>query len=131
ALTLEGVSGQRDSPWTWLAVQCSPIDGDTRQPKLRQSGQQNRHVRQRLVRVAYRVENGSGGGFCWMLTHQRCQRLSRANFEEKRVLALQKARDSVTESYRTSHVPGPVNWVGGLGGGNPVAGQVGDEGNRG
>ncbi len=131
ALVVELVGGQRHAQALLSTAHLGPIDRRTHAPQTAQHAQHEGLVGDLLVGVAQRIEDRLVGGARRVLAGQRGQGAAGADLEQHRVLVGQQGLQAFGETHGVAQVVDPILRIGGLLGGHPGAGDVGDQRQRG
>ena len=129
-LAFEGVGRQRHPPPPLAGMEGPPVDRRARYPELAEGGQEDLRARPPAVRRAHGGDHQAPSLLVavGVQAGERAEALPRAHLEEdplRRVaVAAQQLAQALGEAHRSTHVARPVAGVGGLGGGDPGAGDV-------
>ncbi len=123
----ERIGGQGHAP-ARLAREGRAVELAPREPEPAKRAQQEVGVGRGFLRVADGGDDVVAGAAPRILAGQRAQHLTRADFEEDAFGVLHQPRNPVREQHGRAQVADPVLGIGRLVLGDPVAGQVGEEG---
>ncbi len=127
--TLERIGRQRDVPPAAFGVKGFPVDVRSSQPETSDGGEQDFRVRLILV-VVTQAGNRQRRDVLWfrgMLLAKDAERPARSRFEQERIFHLPERLQGVVKARGVIDVAPPVGRVGGLGGGDPAAGDIGNK----
>ncbi len=124
---VERIDRERDARSHLVAGEGPPVDLATREPEAPDGGQQERRVRDVLLRMAQRRHDRVARPARRMLARQRAERLARTRFEQDPVGLREQTRESVGEAHRRAQVLHPIVRIGRLRLGHPGARDVRDD----
>ncbi len=125
-MALEWIGGQGDAAAALAGLKGGEVDRGAVQPEAAHGGEQRGRL---AVAALRRTEGGEGRtpGGRGVPVDQGGERPARADFQQQGIGRPGERRDAVAEAHRGEQVAHPVLRIGGLLGGDPGAGDIGEE----